>query len=151
MTMSSRRLFRQFLLLPLLGGSLSALAGVATFVDPGFLNPVRHGVVYRDGVLRDLGPHGGVISEAYDIDDAGHANGAMVDLDALVDSADGWQIVSAPDIERLASACGFGECSTVRLDRVSTLPEPKIWGMLLAGLALMGTRRRRAFRSETFS
>lgn len=149
--MASRRLFRQLLLLPLLGGSLSALAGVVTFVDPEFLNPARHGVVYRDGVLRDLGQQGGVISEAYDIEDAGHANGTMVDLNALVDPKNGRQIVSAPDIQLLASACGFGQCSTVRLDRVSTLPEPKIWGMLLAGLALMGTRRRRAFRSETFS
>lgn len=139
---------------------------------PDFKSAEPHAFLYQDGTMADLGFLGvGTRSRALGIDNAGlivgasnwsddpanddhgflFANGAMVDL---IDPATGWQIASARDLndaqQILATACGSGECATVRLDLVSAIPEPHVWGMLLAGLVLMGSRRRHAPPSEIF-
>jgi hypothetical protein len=79
----------------------------------------------------------------------------MVDLNALIDPASGWEIMSATDIndarQILATACRLGECTTVRMDLITAVPEPRAWGMLLAGMLLLGGLRRREARSEAFS
>ena len=98
------------------------IAGFASAGSGHYTNPVRNAFLYDVfGNVSNLGSLGGRVSEANHLNDAGLA------------------------------ACRSGVCATVRLDLISAVPEPKIWGMLLAGLALMGSRRRRAFRSETFS
>lgn len=132
-----------------------------------------HAFLYEHGAMTDLGLLGGTDSFANGINSAGqivgssewtgldyhaflYANHQMVDLNTLIDPASGWRLTSANDIndaqQILATACRVGEaCTTVRLDLISAVPEPKVWGMLLAGLVLMGSRRRRALRSEAFS
>jgi probable HAF family extracellular repeat protein len=129
--------------------------------------------LYEHGTMTDLGLLGGSRSFARGINSAGqivgssewsigqdyhaflYANHQMVDLNSLIDPASGWRLTSANDIndaqQILATACRMNECSPVRLDLISAVPEPKVWGMLLAGLVLMGSRRRRALQSETFS
>jgi probable HAF family extracellular repeat protein len=179
MIMALRKLFRKLLLLPLLAGPLVALADPITYLSMSETNPgdkdfVPHAFLYENVSMADLGFLGGTRARALGINNGGmivgdsewsvdsndshallYANHAMVDLNSLIDPANGWQIVSAKDIndaqQILATACRMGECTTVRLDLISAVPEPKVWGMLLAGLALMASRRHRAFRSETFS
>ena len=144
-------------------------------VTPDFKSDEPHPFLYENGTMVDLGLLGGVRARALGINNAGlivgasewsddqpfdfhgflYANHTMVDLNTLIDPAGGWQITSARDIndagQILATACRMEGCTTVRLDLIGAVPEPKVWGMLLAGLALMASRRRRAFRSETFS
>jgi probable HAF family extracellular repeat protein len=144
-------------------GQIVGYSGIDTSPDPGDIYP-RTAFLYDGGVLRNLGgllP--GYSSIAYDINNLGqivgsasladgdaHAflyeNGRMVDLNTLVDPASGWTISGAAAINDLqqiaASACRAGVCQAVRLDLVSAVPEPPVYALLLAGLALV--RRRRA-------
>jgi probable HAF family extracellular repeat protein len=137
---------------------------------PDFKSGEPHPFLYQNGAMTDLGFLGGVRARALGINNAGlivgtsewsddqpndfHAflyrDGHMVDLNTLVDPAIGWQLVSARDIndsqQILAIACRVDECATVRLDLISAVPEPQTWGMLLAGLALVGGYRRRGGR-----
>lgn len=133
-----------------------------------------HAFLYEGGAMMDLGFLGGANARANGINGAGlvvgsselggdappthaflYANHSMVDLNALIDPASGWEIMSATDIndarQILATACRLGECTTVRMDLINAVPEPRAWGMLLAGMLLLGGLRRREARSETFS
>jgi len=71
-----------------------------------------------------------------------YENGAMVDLDGLVDPASGWTIESAfaiNDLQQIAAyGCNRGLCQALLLDPVSPVPEPRTDAMMLAGLALLG-------------
>lgn len=123
------------------------------------------------GAMTDLGSLGGNASRAHALNNLGWIVGmsdidagmdvdyhaflyrehGMVDLNSLVDPVAGWRLVSAEDIndagQILAQACqaGTGDCRSVRLDLVSSVPEPSAWGMLLggAGLIALAARRRR--------
>jgi MYXO-CTERM domain-containing protein len=136
---------------------------------PDFKSGEPHAFLYRDGVMADLGFLGsGIRAAATGLNNAGmvvgssewnidlpddrhgflFAGGSMVDLNTLIDPASGWTIVSARDIndeqQILALACREGVCGDVRLDLMaSAVPEPHAWMMAVAGLALMGSRRRR--------
>jgi probable HAF family extracellular repeat protein len=124
-----------------------------------------HAFLYEGGAMIDLGFLGGANARANGINNAGlvvgwselggeappthaflYANHAMVDLNALIDPASGWEIMSAIDIndarQILATACRLGECTTVRMDLINAVPEPRAWGMLLAGMLLLGGLRR---------
>jgi probable HAF family extracellular repeat protein len=77
-----------------------------------------------------------------------YVNGSMVDLNDLIDPITGWRLVSAADINDSTQILGFActvdnTCASVRLDLISAIPEPRIWAMMIAGLVLVGSRRRR--------
>lgn len=131
-----------------------------------------------DGMV-DLGSLGGAVSRAHGLNNLGgvvgqseladgsdyHAflwqDGAMRDLNALVNAVGDWQLVSADDIndagQILAQACraSTGECQAVRLDLAGPVPEPAGWMLLAAGgLALTGrklARRRGAHRATALA
>jgi probable HAF family extracellular repeat protein len=136
---------------------------------PDFKSGEPHPFLYQDGMMVDLGFLGsGIRAAALGLNNAGmvvgysewsadfpddnhaflFADNAMVDLNTLIDPASGWTILSAKDIndaqQILAYACREGVCGNVRLDLIaSAVPEPHAWMMVAAGLALMGSRRRR--------
>ena len=112
---------------------------------------------YQNGVMTDLGWLGSG-SYARAVNEHGQAvvalsngggwlysGGAMHDLNTLIDPASGLTIQDVRDINDLGqivgSACNsFGECSGVLLTPV---PEPETYGMMLAGLGLVGYAARR--------
>lgn len=124
-----------------------------------------------NGQMIDLGSLGGVFGRAnalnnagtvVGLSDIGGANGVdyrafvfgtdgMSDLNGLVGELGDWRLVNATDIndagQILARAChgASGECRAVRLDVVTSVPEPAGWAMFGAGLAwLLWRERRRA-------
>ncbi|NHZ34710.1 PEP-CTERM sorting domain-containing protein [Massilia rubra] len=81
-----------------------------------------------------------------------YANGAMSDLNTLIDPALGWTVTSAAGINDLGQIAAWGchdsgECGGLLLQLASPVPEPRATAMLLAGLALLGL----AWRSRKFS
>ncbi|WP_426174801.1 PEP-CTERM sorting domain-containing protein [Massilia sp. TWR1-2-2] len=137
-----------------------------------------HAFLFDGGVMADLGFLGnGIRASALGLNNGGIVVGAsewnfdlpfdshgflyggsgMVDINTLIDPALGWTIVSAKDIndadQILALACRDALCTNVLLDPIaSAVPEPHAWMMVVAGLALMGSRRRRRPRwSEKFT
>jgi probable HAF family extracellular repeat protein len=78
-----------------------------------------------------------------------YENGEMIDLNTLIDPASGWTITDAAainDVQQIAAqACRGGVCQAVRLDLVSAVPEPPVFALMAAGLAL-GLARGKRFR-----
>lgn len=138
-------------------GQIVGYAGLGESAIPGDIYP-RTAFLYENGVLKNLGGLGpGWSSVADDINNLGqivgiaylsdlsthgflYQNGKMVDLNTLIDPAAGWTIEGAAAINDLgqiaATACRDGVCQAVRLDLVPALPEPPVYALLLAGLAL---------------
>ncbi|MDB5908629.1 MAG: repeat/PEP-CTERM protein [Massilia sp.] len=134
---------------------------------PDFKSGEPHAFLYEDGAMRDLGLLGGVRARARGINSSGlivgesewsnnspfdnhaflYSNHSMVDLNDLIDPVAGWHLTSARDIndsrQILSLACSDTGCAWVRLDLISAIPEPRVWGMMLAGLVLMASSRRR--------
>ena len=105
----------------------------------------------NDGLVVGLSDVGG--SAYFDYHAFLYGAHGMVDLNALIEPAPGWSLVSAQDIndagQILAQACRTesGECLAVRLDLIPAVPEPASWMLLLAGAALFAALRlRRSLR-----
>jgi probable HAF family extracellular repeat protein len=128
------------------------------FMDPGELYPTQ-AFLWQGGAYTLLGTLApGLNSWASDINNLGwivgggkldlsgithgfvYIDGALVDLNTLIDPASGWVIEDASAINDLGQiagkACIGGECYAVRLDLVSAVPEPAQSAMLLGGAVL---------------
>jgi probable HAF family extracellular repeat protein len=131
-----------------------------------------HGFFYRDGVMTDLGARGGAFFEAAALNDAGHIvgstdvfgtqrvraflhdGGSMIDLNTRIDSALGWELIQAHDINSSGQIIGYGYFNgssrgfllTPSNTPVSHAPEPATWLMLMGGFAAIGGATRRARR-----
>jgi probable HAF family extracellular repeat protein len=111
------------------------------------------GGLFANGVsiASDINNLGQVVGSARGPDGLSHAflyaDGAMLDLNTLIDPASGWTITDASainDVQQIAAqACRAGVCQAVRLDLVSAVPEPPMFALLAGGLALGLARGRR--------
>jgi probable HAF family extracellular repeat protein len=140
--------------------SAGQIAGYSEGKDGGM-----HAFFYENGVMTDLGSFGGLNLDVGGMNEHGQLvgsadpwegdrigfisqGGGLVDLNTLIDPALGWQIGGAIAIndngQILAYACRDFQCTNVRLDLASAVPEPEAAGMFLFGLlALAAVRRRR--------
>lgn len=81
-----------------------------------------------------------------------YSGGTLRNLDAPIDPAAGLSIYDAAGINDLGQIVGtacdaFGECGAVLLNPV---PEPETYGMMLAGLGVVGyAARRRKSRANS--
>lgn len=129
-------------------------------------NTASHAFLYSEGAMIDLGTLGGPNSTAAAINALGqvvgtadsrtaslrpflYANGVMTDLNSLIDATSGWTIYDVGGINSsqqiAATACNQFGCQAVRLDLLAPVdvPEPATYSMVVLGLALMATRRKR--------
>jgi probable HAF family extracellular repeat protein len=140
------------------------VGGAGTLAEGPGGHGIPHAFLFVNGAMQDLGAFGGeyAASTAYDINNLGqvvgyaqtgddsHAflfeQGQMLDLNMLIDPTSGWTLTSAQginDLQQIAgTACKDDACFAVRLDLISSVPEPATYGLLMAGLALVGTRLR---------
>ncbi len=138
------------------------VAGYSEDVDGTF-----SAFIYENATMTFLGNLGGSFADVGGINEQGafvgnadtangkavgylYLNGALVDLNTLLDPALGWQIdgaVAINDTGQIAAhGCRDGLCGAVRLDLASAVPEPAAAGMLLPGLPVLATVRRRQTR-----
>ena len=114
--------------------------------------------LYANGVMTNLGAR--IPGWAADLNDSGkivgstdaggflYHDGKLTDLDALIDPALGWTVTQAYAInnsdEIAVQVCGSSGCDLAML---APIPEPETYGMLLAGLGVLGYLRRRNTRA----
>lgn len=125
------------------------IAGFSTTFGFDFLN--RRAFLY-DGAMIDLGTLGGTSSEAYGINASGHVvgyaadslgasrafiyrDGVMSDLNSQIDSALGWRLDSAADVNNAGQIVGVGwRDGQVRGFLLTPVPEPN--GAMLGMITL---------------
>lgn len=125
-----------------------------------------HSFIWQDGVMQPLGTltkvnaavginNSGDIIGAFETDGAGldrlhsylYRDGVQYDLATLLAGGGGWQMVGVSDIndsgQIVGTACDAGGACYAAL--LTPVPEPAVYGMLLAGLAVLagGARRGR--------
>lgn len=134
------------------------IAGYSEAQDGSF-----HAFIYEHGTLTDVSGFGGQQFDVGGINEHGafvgsssspgsdlgfiYLDGALVDLNTLIDPTQGWQIEGAYGIndagQIVARGCRDFVCGAVRLDLASAVPEPGGAMLLLPGLlTVVGVRRR---------
>jgi probable HAF family extracellular repeat protein len=79
-----------------------------------------------------------------------YSDGAMVDLNSLINPLAGWTLIAARDINNRGQIVGYGMLNggyrAFLLSPQGSIPEPASWAMLIAGFGLVGAvaRRQRA-------
>ena len=152
----------------LAGGSFSSAQAVnASGVVAGYGDVAGRyrAFVYENGAMAALrAPDWSWYSYAMGLNDAGavvgmsrddggraeaflYVDGELTALDSLLEHAPGWRVTEAYDINNsgqiAAKACRESGCELVLLSIASHAPEPATYGMLLAGLGLLGVLRVR--------
>ena len=150
-----------------LGGSWSVANGIN---DAGEVvgnsavtgSAADHAFSYSGGMMHDLGTLGGTVSRAYGINSSGqivgagdvpasgyhaflYTNGAMVDLNSLVDPASGWLLTEARAINDSAQIAGTGIIDG-QTHAVLLTPVPEPSSFLLAALGLFALCRLHVLR-----
>lgn len=133
----------------------------------GWVLGSHHAFLYEGGVMRDLGTLGGRTSFAYDINNLGqvvgnsndvtdfesfaylYADGAMTNLNGLIDPASGWILYNATGINDSGQIAAYGcrgdECGGVLLSLAPTqVPAPGSLPLVALALGLVGWRRSSA-------
>jgi probable HAF family extracellular repeat protein len=125
----------------------------------------RHAISYdpNSSVLTDLGTlTGGMSSRANALNELGqvvgwsasstgnraflYESGAMLDLNSVIEPTSGWVLYEASDINESGQIVGWGMFNgQTRAFLITPVPEASTYGMMLAGLGLLGvaTRRRK--------
>lgn len=134
------------------------IAGASTAADGSV-----HAFFYEHGALTDLGGFDGLFLDVGGMNEHGAfvgtswtpANtigyvafdGALVDLNTLIDPSLGWEITGAAGINDQGQIAGTGcrdfVCGAVRLDLANAIPEPAGAALLLPGLLMLAGARQR--------
>ena len=74
-----------------------------------------------------------------------YSDGAMKDLNSLIDPLSGWALIAARGINDAGQIAGYGRYNgqirafrLTPLDLGSAVPEPAAWAVMLAGFGLVG-------------
>jgi probable HAF family extracellular repeat protein len=124
-------------------------------------NQVGHAFLYDATGMRDLGDLGGNYSEAHGINDLGqivgystgggtrgflYENGAMLDLNALIDPASGWRIQTGNDINNAGQIVGIAQRDTEPWGHavlLTPVPEPSATAVWIGCVGSLTVWRRK--------